>query len=423
MGLPISTNYTLTVNGQTHEVFHTEKADFALLCFSGSVDVSVTAKKAFDDVTVRPLRGNYKPQVSGSQISLTLQSTDRVSIEPYGIENPLFILCSEYVEKPANATHVYPRGSFTDIGTVELKSGDCVYIEEGAVVVGNFTAREAHKIKVCGNGIIWGQPNIDAGKHYQTILFIECKDVEIRDVTLVDSPNWGVVPTACKGVIINDVNVLGIKVSTDAFDIVGCENVVMTHCFACVNDDCVAIKAVHYHTELGARSVRNIAVSDCVFWKLPCGNALEIGYETSGDELCNIHFSDIDIIHCEYEGWQSGAVFSIHNGDRGHVHNVSFKDIHIEDATEKLIDFKILWSKYSADNHRGYISNILLDGIYVHGDILPPSIFRGYEPLESVNTHLVKDVKVRNLYLGDKKITSRLEAHAVVELSQNITFE
>jgi len=424
MSLPISTNYTVLLNGQPCDVFHTAEADFALLCFSGDADITITAKNPFDNVVVRPLRGKYEPKIAGGEISLKLKHTDRVSVEPYGLDNPLFLLCAEYVEKPQKATHVFERGSYTDIGTIDLTDNDCVYIEHGAVVVGNFTATGAKNVQICGNGIIWGQPNIDAGKRYRTIWFLECKDVIIRDVTLVDSPNWGVVPTACKDVNIYGVNVLGILISTDAFDIVGCENVTLSHCFACVNDDCVAIKAVRYHSELGARSVRNVSVSDCVFWKLPCGNALEIGYETCADEMCGIVFDDIDIIHAEYEGWQSGAIFSIHNGDRAHVHDVTFKNIYIEDSQEKLIDLKILSSKYSADNQRGHISDITFDGIYVLGDILPPSIIRGYEPNEyGIESHIIRDIKVRNLYLNDKKITSRLEAHAVLEMTSNVTFE
>jgi hypothetical protein len=128
-----------------------------------------------------------------------------------------------------------------------------------------------------------------------------------------------------------------------------------------VNDDCIAVKAVGYFDERGKKNVKNIHASDCVFWKLACGNAVEIGYETSCDEISGIIFEDIDVIHSQYEGWQSGGVFTIHNGDRAHVKNVIYRDIRVEDAHEKLIDFKIFSSKYSTDKERGKVSDILLE--------------------------------------------------------------
>ncbi|MCL2285490.1 MAG: glycosyl hydrolase family 28 protein [Firmicutes bacterium] len=420
----LSENYTLLADGQPVNVYHTKAGDFAIVCFSGSTDITVTTKKPFHNVTVRPLRANHKHSVNGSEISLRLSDKDKVSVEPYGLENPLFILCSQYIPKPCSTTHVYDCQGVTEIGTVELKSNDRVYIEKGAIVVGNFVANGAKNIEITGNGIIWGLPYLEAGKKYRTILQKECENVTIRGITIADSPSWNVVPTGCKNVTIVDVNVLGVVMSTDAFDVVGCENVTITRCFACVNDDCVAIKACHYNGPEGARSVKNVTVTECVFWKLKCGNALEIGFETSGDEICRITFESIDIIHSEHEGWQSGAVFSIHNGDRANVHNVKFKDIYIEDAHEKLIDLKILVSKYSTDDKRGHINDITFDGIYVLGDVLPPSIIRGYEPdSDQGNLHTINDITVRNLYLNGEKVVGKLNAHAVVELSTNVIFE
>jgi hypothetical protein len=423
MKIPVSENYTLLADGKPVDVFHTQAGDFAIVCFTGKIEITVTAKNIFDNVTVRPLRAKHKTRISGNKIHLRLSHNDKVSVEPYGLENPLFIFCAEYIPKPRNATHVFERGTVTRINILELNSGDCVYIEEGAVVVGGIFADSATNIKITGNGIIWGLP-LHNEKKYRTILPIECENVDISGITIADSPSWNVVPTACKNVTISDVKVLGVLISTDAFDVVGCENVTIINCFACVNDDCVAIKACHYNGSRGAKSVKNVTVTNCVFWKLKCGNALEIGYETSGDQISDITFENIDIIHSQREGWQSGAVFSIHNGDRAHVRNVTFKDIFVEDAEEKLIDIKILSSKYSSDSTRGHVSDITFDGIYVTGEVLPPSIIRGYEPdTRDGELHLIENITVRDLFLNGEKITGQQNAHGIVELSANVKFE
>lgn len=431
LGIPVSENYTLTTNGQEVHVYHTKAADFAVICFSGVADITVKTKQKFDNVTVRPLRGDYNVRTDAdkNEIKLSLLSKHRVTVEPYGLENPLFILCAEYIEKPANATHVFERGTLSEVGQVCLKSGDCVYIEEGAVVVGCFFADGAKDITITGNGIIWGLPLLGDKtiKRPSPIMPIECENVKISGVTSAEAATWNVVPTACKNVTINGINIIASKISSDGIDVVGSENVNISHCFVCVNDDCIAIKAVgKYFDQRGTRNVKNVHSSDCVFWKLPCGNAVEIGYETSCDEISNIIFEDIDVVHSQFEGWQSGGVFSIHNGDRAHVRDITYRNFYVEDAHEKLVDFKIFSSKYSTDKQRGRISDVIIDNIYVLGDVLPPSILRGWEA-EDRNSEppfeLVENVKISNLYLNGKKINGRMNAHFITELSRNVTFE
>ena len=428
--MPISENYTLTAGGHAVKVYHTKEADFAVVCFTGSIDtmdINIKTKQKFDNdnITVRPLRGDYNVQTTGeNEITLHLSSEHRVSVEPYGLENPLFILCAEYIEKPCNATHIFERGTFSEIGLVKLKSGDCVYIEDGAIVVGCFTADCEKDIEITGNGIIWGLPmlNHPTIKKPSSFLPIECENIKVSGVTMAESATWTLVPTACRNVSITGVNIIASRMSSDGIDVVGSEDVDIKHCFICVNDDCIAIKAVKYFDERGAKNVKNVSVKDCVFWKLACGNAVEIGYETSCDEICGVVFENINIIHCQYEGWQSGGVFTIHNGDRAYVHDVIYHDIYVEDAQEKLIDIKILSSKYSSDSQRGKVSDITFYNIYVSGDVLPPSILRGYES-DDGKFELITNVNIRNLFLNGKKVLGRMNTHIITELSQNVMFE
>ena len=429
MKIPKSDNYTVLVGGREVAVYNTETADFAVICFTSGADaaedVIVTAKKAFDNVIVRPLRNNYDLRISGNEMRLRLSDTDRVSLEPYGLDTPLFILCNKYIQIPNNASYIFERGTYTEIGAIHLKSGDTVYIEEGAVVIGYIDADGADDIEITGNGIIWGLPLQGMEKkRKRTIKLIECEKVKISGVTMADAPSWSVTPIACKNVKITGVNILSVHMSCDGIDIVGCEDVEIKGCFVFVNDDCLALKAVRYDDVRGNRDVKNVYASDCVLWKQKCGNAIEIGYETSCTEICDVLFENIDIIHCEYEGWQSGAVFSIHNGDRGYVHNIVYKDIYIEDAREKLIDFKILSSVYSVDKWRGYISDIVLDGIYVTGSVLPPSILRGYQPDErNEEPHIISNISVRNLLLNGEKITGLMNAHVIAEIAKDVIIE
>ena len=122
---------------------------------------------------------------------------------------------------------------------------------------------------------------------------------------------------------------------------------------------------------------------------------LEIGYELRCNEVSDVVFEDCDIIHCEYEGNQSGGVLTIHNADRAKVHNVRYENIRIEDAQEKLVDIKILDCKYSLDRVRGDVENIVFRNIDVTGPLFPVSIIRGFEMTNEM--HRPRDIRFENV--------------------------
>ena len=90
--------------------------------------------------------------------------------------------------------------------------------------------------------------------------------------------------------------------------------------------------------------MENVVVQRSVIWNAEWGNALEIGFELLTPHVRNIVWRDCDIIRVE-----TGAVFSIHNGDSATVEDVRFENIRIEDARDKLVDFRVGLSIYSQD--------------------------------------------------------------------------
>ncbi len=131
-------------------------------------------------------------------------------------------------------------------------------------------------------------------------------------------------------------------------------------------------------------------------------------------------FKDCDIVHCEYEGNQSGGVLTIHNADRAFVHDIHYENIRIEDAQEKFIDIKTLDSKYSRDRIRGMISDIYFRNIEITEGVFPVSIVRGFEMKNEVcRPH---DIYFENIVVHGKKIGSINELRMVKELSDGFHF-
>ena len=158
----------------------------------------------------------------------------------------------------------------------------------------------------------------------------------------------------------------------------------------------------------------------CAAMRLATGNAIEIGYGLMCKEITNLIFRDCDIIHCEYEGNQSGGVLTIHNADRAHIHDIVYEDIRVEDAQEKFVDIKVLDSKYSLDRKRGSVENIYFRNVEILNGNFPVSIIRGFE----MHTEMSRP---RNIYFDNvvvlgKQVESPSDLHMVVELSDDILF-
>lgn len=148
-------------------------------------------------------------------------------------------------------------------------------------------------------------------------------------------------------------------------------------------------------------NVENVTARGCVLWNAEAGNALEIGHELQAGHIRAIRFEDIDII-CVHG---HGAPFSIHNGDRATVEDVVYENIRVEHHFDKLIDFRIIRSRYNLDEQRGQVRSITLRNIDVIESIYNPgytiSIIGGWDA-----NHTIEGVRFENFRLGGRHITT-----------------
>lgn len=423
--IPVSELYQVKINGKEQRVYHTEFFDFvSFLDENEKAEVEVTVNEPFQKAVIRPTAAQIPFKEEGNKISISLPAGKRITLElDDKLESPLYVLPGKYIPKPENATYVFESGKAYNVGCLQLNSDETVYIEYGAVVSGRIYSRMADRVRILGNGILYGGNwhAWDENGAEQLIVPVLGEDIEIRGITLLDGGSWHIVPVACKNVLIEDVNVLGKVITGDGVDIVGCENVVLRNCFIRANDDCISIKAVEFQDPSGCTDVRHILVEDCLFWNAEFGNTLEIGYETRCDEITDVVFRNCDVIHCQYEGNQSGGVLTIHNADRAHVHDIVYENIRIEDAQEKFIDIKTLDSKYSRDRERGMVNDIFFKNIKITEGAFPVSIIRGFEMKNEVcRPH---GFYFDNVVIHGEKMMSPGELHMVVELSDELKFQ
>jgi polygalacturonase len=372
---------------------------------AGSVDVSLSGEIK----SVRPLSiGVDKAN------DFSVAAGQKVIIEQEG-DLPIFLFTYK-AEKvnPADYTYYFEPGEHY-IDELHLKDGESIYAAGGAVLKMHVRADKASNLKIAGRGI-FDTSEIGSKKRRQ-LRFIEGRNIELCDITLVGAIDWAIVPIACENVSVSGVNVISWEVNGDGIDVVGCKDVTVRDSFFHCADDCLCVKANDYDDDRGNTNCENVLFERCILWNTRPGNAMEVGFETRCEEIKNVTFRDIDVLHCEYEGWMSGGVFTIHNGDRANIHHINYENIRVENAEQKLFDLKVLHARYSKDKERGYISDITARGIYVNGK-LPPSIFA-----DCTNSCRLKNIVISGLYNNDKKVSDKLSAHFISENGSEVIFK
>ncbi len=466
-GLMPSNEYDVTVNGKKAFVYASPvPAAYCSFEMNGPVDVIIKAARDVKWVDVRPFSAGVKATFRDSIIRLRLTKPQQVSIELNGsIKTPLFLFANapEKAKTARNQPNVifFEAGKIHYPGIINLQSNQTVYVEGGAVVVGVIKAKNAKNIKILGRGVFDGTYNnrlndsllkqlkdtaalkMMKGSYHRFLEFVDCENVTVEDITLHNSTSWQVVPINCTNVIISHVKIVSDQASDDGIDVVRSKNVHIRNSFIRTKDDNVVIKAhMNYPADV---PVDGVLVEDCIFWNALWGNALEIGFELNAAEVKNIVFRNCDVIHVE-----AGAVISIHNAGTGHVKNVTFENIRIEDARQKLFDLAIFRSQYSGDgthdpdehkrmylngawdgvlavpagqktyhaNFRGRISDVVLKNIQVVDGLFPYSIFYGFD-----EEHNVSNVTIENLSVGGRKIRQLAKAKFYQENTKNIVLK
>ena len=407
-------------------VYNCSVGNYALFSAGGPVHVEVEILFPFEKVKIRPLSCGIKFYIKGRKVIFDIDEPRKLSFEVDDeIKNPLFLFINpaeKHIPDMNDSSVIFfEPGKVYEAGLIRLKKGETVYIGQDAVVFGSIASDDCDDIKILGRGILDGSrwPREGELKELRMIQLINCKNVFIEGITVLNGPVWHVVPVGCQDVLIHNINIITYTFGGDGIDLVGCKNVEVDNAFIRSRDDCIAIKASNYRGRIeGTSNVEKIRIQNSVFWNADLGNALEIGFETRCDEMKDIAFTNCDIIRCEYEGYMSGATLSIHNGDRAFIHDVKFENIRVEDSRQKLIDVKVLHAQYSIDEERGQVKDITFEGIRIVDGPFPVSIIRGFDA-----NHQVENILVKDLYAYGRKINNFLDAKMVAELCINISFE
>ena len=424
--------FRITANGVPLDVLTHSAADYTSFECAGPVCIEITLPSAPGRVVVRPLRVGIESEIEGKSLRFTVDGPHHLQIEIAGLPL-LYLYALPLAGEAPSGPHVkrFEGGKIHDVGHLILKSGEVCWIDAGAVVRGSIRAESASGVLIGGYGVLDGGIWIERGEgRRKAIVFDFCTDCRVENILMLSPSSWMVVLGGCADMEVSGVRQIADSVSSDGVDIAGSRRVRITGCMLHNGDDNIAIKAIDRNPGQGDRAivpghenedwngtVEDVVVSNCIFYKINGGSAMEIGYETSTDHIRNIRFEDIDVLAVH----NFGSVFGIHTGDRALVENITWENIRVEHHYDKLVDIRVLWSRWNRDAERGRVRNLVFRNIRVVQ--IPPnvgytlSVIAGYDA-----EHPVTDVLFENFELGGRHVTHADQLDLVMRHAHNLVF-
>ena len=403
-------------------------------------------------VRIRPRSVAVKAQTdSNGTITVRVKGAAQFTVEPYGKNHALHVFIdpvSSYKRDETDKDVLYFGKGEHDVGDIYLKSGQTLFIDEGAVVYATIFALHAENIAVIGRGIL------DNGKNKEKILYaanaenndsavcnakrmnainlVCCKNVEIDGITVRDSLLYNVDIVSCENVFINDIKIIGCwRFNTDGVHFVNCVNGALTNSFLRTYDDSVCVRGFanyDYARFLNDEKeedlsfvCRDITVRNCVVWN-DWGKNLQVGTETFAKEIKNIRFEDCKLIHT------TGQAITVWLVDNAKIHDVEFKNIFVEyddymqkNAIQKsdddiyvdvydadhggdLINFLVHkhfeYSLIKTEDELGEINGVDIENVRLYSVQKPCFKFVGDNP-----NSMCKNVKLKGVYWNDESVS------------------
>lgn len=402
--------------------------------FEGEVVLDIQMpglSKAVESAVVLPSSSGIVPTVSDGHVRFTVTEPGQYTVV--------------YNNDVNKATHIFANALETDVpdftdpnvyyigpgewtmDAIALEDNQTLYLSGGAVLHSIISVNNAENVRICGRGLIDGSDYVAWNQTGSTarvpIDLNHAKNVTVEGITLVNSNCWNLNSYASKNVTIDNVKIISGRQNGDGFTFQSCTDHIVTNSFVRSWDDSLVLK--NY-----SGSTKGITFRDIQVWT-DLAQSMEIGYETDkgltlDPEISDVLFENITVLYNFHK-----PVISIHNSDDAYVHDITYRNILVENAfmqgdngnNKELIEMTLANSGWSTVTDAfGSIDNVLIDGLTVLNTAdgkVPASRFVGHG-----EENRITNVTMRNVTILGQKITSLKELNGTVnEFCDGITVE
>jgi hypothetical protein len=389
-----SARYEVTVNGNPMPVFFAcGNLHFVSFDFEGAVEVKirinendytrmdgVVLPKAADfwqeSAIVRPLSRGVNPVTKGRDVTFTLTRPGQYAVERPGTshKDEVLFLFANPPEKDVPQKSD-PNVIWLEPGThqrsVDLTSGQTLYLEAGAVLFGAVNVWDAEDVRVCGRGtVVFDGPtsrNIDSGwvhkKNWHPMTTHAVNGLHVEGVTFVArSRGWTIQTWRTWDATFENIKILNLTPEDmygDGIDFYDGGRAKIRDSFFRTGDDCFAFYAAAASgamrsdrgggghlpgapepLTLVTGEVRDIEIERCVLWP-SIANVIRAGWINQAMTTTNITLRDCDVIHMARHQWMGAAdglfsTLSLDGKEESTHSDYTFEDIRIEDGGSLL---------------------------------------------------------------------------------------
>ncbi|MDD3470536.1 MAG: DUF1080 domain-containing protein [Thermoguttaceae bacterium] len=451
-GEAVSEEWNVAIDGQPVDVYTARTADppfdkdfdhggsYGFVSFDRDAEVVVTIRSASDrlraaveksELRIRPESLGVEPKLlADGAIELRIPAPMdaesqciQISVEPQNRRHPLLIFANPpetNIPDPNDPkVHWFGPGIHRpDGGKIELKDGETLYLEAGAVVQAGVVASGAN-IRIAGRGILCGNSwEWRKGPTAHQISINQAQHVQVDGIVVRGASHWTIVPVNCDDVSVHNVKLCGGRVQNDdGINPCNSRHVTISDCFLRTDDDCVAIKGLN--RDWG--NCEDITVERCTLW---CDRAriTLLGHESRADYMRRIIFRNCDVLHFQM------PVFLLEPGEEMRLEEFLAENIRIEaDPSEQHRWFAIARptvNMYMQNQVPGHVRDITFRDITVTG--VPSSCGMFFEGMDE--QHRATDIVCENITIFGKQIQpGELNPESTLirngNLSQNVSVE
>jgi hypothetical protein len=279
------------------------------------------------------------------------------NVKKYGAKGNGITLDTRFIQKAIDKAYEngggvvdVPTGTYLT-GTLILKDNVELHIQPGAIILGSpdykdyeeiihrldsrtnglyakhfmIFAEGARNISITGTGVIHGnglksfQKSRPQNLRPYMIRLVNCENITIRDVKLLESANWTLHLLGCR-----DVNIDGIAIENgtdsnrDGLDIDACNRVTVSNSRFLTGDDAIVMKATN------DTLCQNITITNCII--RTNASAIKTGTESNGG------FRNITVSNCILRDIPEHAGIELMTVDGGIMQNILIENITMENV-------------------------------------------------------------------------------------------
>ncbi|MEM9887543.1 MAG: glycosyl hydrolase family 28 protein [Bacteroidota bacterium] len=364
-------------------IFHTTQ-----FVVEGETVISISVPEAIQSYTIHPLHLEIEGKTDGNGLTFSVDQPQMMMVKI----NNYQALCLFQTPPETNIPDAkdeqviyFPKGVH-EVGIIRPKSGQTIYLEQGALVKGRIYGENVENVKVMGRGILDARGYTSKPDKVCGLEFKNAQQIKVEGIGLRTGEWWQSLYLLCDDVEVSHMNLMSFGVNNDGIDIDGVTNFKASNCFIGCGDDGFGWHALDAEAN-GEPPTRNCLAENCLIYNAHAGNGLRVGASMETQLFEDITFRDITVVAHKNAGIRSD------HSDWAKCKNIRFQNFYIEQAS-RPIEIRIEKTRYSNStgfrDERGHFDGLYFENVQASGGNI---VLEGFD-----STHLIQNVFFTDCY-------------------------